>query len=131
MRAEVLFCDETTAGEVEERFVLHLASERVTARELLESRIREEVVAYNRSLPEYFQGLVRPTEAERSLKGYRVRKRKPIDADEQLAEASTAFERNAFLMIVGDTQVLDLDQEVVLTGKTRVRFLRLVPLVGG
>jgi hypothetical protein len=42
-----------------------------------------------------------------------------------------AFGRNAFVVLVDDRQVAELDEEVHLRAGTRVTFLKLVPLVGG
>jgi xylulokinase len=37
----------------------------------------------NRAMPEYFHGLVQPTDAERVLNGYRLKQRRPLDWKEQ------------------------------------------------
>ncbi len=123
--------DETSTGERTRSFVLELASERLTARELLFRRVRHEVAEYNASLGEYFYGLVEPTDSERTLNGSRMRARRPLDADAQCNAAAEAFERNGVLMLAGDKQIEHLDEEIVVTRELEVVFLRLVPLVGG
>ena len=123
--------DETTSGGRTKAFTLQLATERLTVRELIRRRVRHEVEEYNRSTPEYFRGLVQPTEAERTLNGYRVRTRRALDWNEQYDAAVKAFQRNGFFILVGDEQVDGLDDEIVFTKDTDVRFLRLTPLVGG
>src|SRR5215471_6191106 len=90
---------------------LELVSERLTVRELIESRVRREVAAINRAPAQEFRTLVQPTEAERTLNGYKLRKPKPIDADAQCALAFDAFERNGFFLLVDDKQVEGLDDE--------------------
>lgn len=110
---------------------LRLASERVTVRELIERRVRAEVDRHNAAPSPYFNGLVQPTEAERELNGYRLREARRIDADEQVRLATQSFERQGFLLLVDDDQVDDLADEVVLTPDSVVRFVKLVPLVGG
>jgi hypothetical protein len=42
-----------------------------------------------------------------------------------------AFLANGFFLLVGDRQVLELDEVVQLDEKAEVVFLRLVPLMGG
>ena len=86
---------------------------------------------YNLSTPEYFRGLVQPTEAEKVLNGYKLRERRKIDWEEQYARAVEAFERNGFFMLVDDRQVERLDEEIELKVATEVSFIKLVPLVGG
>ena len=54
-------------------FKLELWSEKVTARELIERRIRHEVDVYNENPPDTFLGLVQPTGTERALNGWRVK----------------------------------------------------------
>jgi hypothetical protein len=123
--------DETSTGQRMATTTLTLATERVTAREVLRRRIEQEVEAFNRAKPEYFRGLVQPTDAERVLNGYRLRKPRLLDAHEQVASAEAAFASNGFLMLVGDRQIDDLDEEIVVTPGLSVSFVRLVPLVGG
>jgi hypothetical protein len=108
---------------------LRLASERTTLRELLARRIEEEVVALNAG-SDMMKPLVVPTEKERSLNGWSSKPR-VIDAGRQLAAAIEAFERTRILVVVDDRQVLDLDQPLIVTSDTEVRFIKLVPLVGG
>jgi len=109
--------------------VLRLVSERTTLRELLARRIEEEVVALNAG-SDKIQPLVVPTQRERSLND-RSPKPRVIDAGCQLAAAIEAFERTRIVVIVNDRQVLDLDQPLIVTPDTEVRFIKLVPLVGG
>jgi hypothetical protein len=106
---------------------LRLAGERTTLRELFARRIEEEVAALNAGSDD-IRPLVIPTEREQSLNG---RSRKVTDAGRQLAAAIEAFERTRILVIVNEYQVLDLDQPLIVTPDTEVRFIKLVPLVGG
>ena len=124
--------DETTSGEVLREFTLRLASERVSAREVIERRVRHEVDTFNRRKSrEVFEGLVQPNDTEKRLNGYRLKSPRMIDADEQVQKALEAFASNGFFMLVGDRQVESLDEEIVITPDTRVSFMQLVPLVGG
>ncbi|MEV6515598.1 hypothetical protein ACGF5H_19425 [Micromonospora chalcea] len=56
-----------------------------------------------------------------------------VDADPEERTRTTleAFGRNAFVVLVDDRQVTDLDEKVRLHAGSRVTFLKLVPLVGG
>jgi hypothetical protein len=123
--------DEGTSGGRIRSFRLQLASERITVRELIERRVTQEVEQYNRAQPEYFEGLVQPTESERVLNGYRLRKKRMLDASEQSAKAVQAFERSGFFLLVDDRQLDRLEDEIVVRPETEVRFVKLVPLIGG
>jgi hypothetical protein len=123
--------DEGTSGGRIRSFKLQLASERISVRELIERRVAQEVEEYNRAQPEYFQGLVQPRDAERVLNGYRLREKRMLDAREQCAKAVEAFERAGFFLLVDDRQLDRLDDVIAVRPDTEVRFVKLVPLVGG
>ncbi|MCX4818891.1 hypothetical protein OG883_03025 [Streptomyces sp. NBC_01142] len=53
------------------------------------------------------------------------------DTGRAYERAIEAFGRNGFLVLVGDRQIVELDEELELGSATEVTFLRLVPLVGG
>lgn len=123
--------DESTSGGRIRSFELRLAAERISVRELIERRVTQEVEEYNRAQPEYFHGLVQPTDAERVLNGYRLRQRRRIDAAEQRAKAIEAFQRNGFFVLVDHRQLEGLDDPITVRPDTEVSFVKLVPLIGG
>jgi len=100
--------DETTfnLGGAEDRgFTLDLPEERITVRDLIRARIYREVRDYNLDQPEYFHGLVQPSDAERSLNGFKMRRRRRIDPDRQFELAKRAFYSNGFILLVDERQV--------------------------
>ena len=123
--------DETTSGQKTNTFTLDCLTERMTVRELIRARIYQEAQDYNQRQPEYFRGLVEPTQAERTLNGYKLKARRKIDWQEQYQRALEAFERNGFFVLVGDKQADTLDEEFAVKVDTEVSFVKLVPLVGG
>jgi hypothetical protein len=126
--------DETTfsfGGENDEEFTLDVLTERITVRELIRTRVYQEVRDYNLRQPEYFRGLVQPTDAERTLNGFKVRQGRRIDPEKQFERAVESFYRNGFLVLVNDRQVDELEEEIEIRPDTTVTFLKLVPLVGG
>ena len=123
--------DETIAGQNIAEHPLELLSERLTVRELIRSRVYQEVQDYNRRRPESFNGLVRPTDAEQTLNGYKLAPGRTIDWKRQFSKACDAFTQNGFFILVNDHQPESLDEELVLTPETRLSFVKLVPLVGG
>ncbi|MBW4692679.1 MAG: hypothetical protein KME27_13045 [Lyngbya sp. HA4199-MV5] len=129
--ATITIYDETTTGEKFPGLTLSLPKLRLTARELIRQRVNQEVAIYNSNESEWFQGLVQPTDSERSLNGYKLRKARQIDPEQQFEKAISAFQSNGFILLVGDRQVEDLDTELELDESAQVSFLKLVPLVGG
>lgn len=129
--AVVTVRDESTLGETTGELLLEFLTERVTAREVIRSRIYQEVTEYNARRVGLFRGLVQPRDAEREHGGSAPRTPRRIDWATQYAAALEAFARNRFLLLVDDAQVTDLDAEIELRHDTRVSFLRLVPLIGG
>jgi hypothetical protein len=123
--------DESTSGKTLNEFSLDLLSERLTVRELIRSRVYQEVKDFNARQPEEFQGLIQPTDAERTLNGCRPRKKRQINWKGQYERALAAFRAAQILILVDDQQMQSLDEEIVVTPKSRVSFLRLTLLVGG
>jgi len=127
----ITFVDEAPGAQRREALKITLWSEKVTARELIERRVRHEVEIYNRTTPEIFQGLVQPTDAEQILNGWRMNTPRLLDAERQIARALDAFRHSRILLLVDDRQVETLDEEVLLTRDAEVCFYKLLPLVGG
>ena len=126
--------DETTfnlGGDEDRGFTLDVPQERITVRELIRARVYREVRDYNLDRPEYFHGLVQPSDAERSLNGFKMRMRRSIDPERQFELAKKAFYSNGFILLVDDRQVDELEDEIEIRPDTTVTFLKLVPLVGG
>jgi len=131
MAATLTIYDESATGETLFELTLNVSAERITVRDLIRQRVCQEVAAYNQRKPATFQGLVQPTDSERTLNGYGLKGPRTIDVDAQLAKALGAFAGNQIIVLVDDYQVESLDEEIVVRPDTRVSFLRLTPLVGG
>lgn len=123
--------DETTSGDIREAITLHLPEPTITVRELIRSRVFEEVKAYNERRTGVFQGLVQPERSALDHGGFRVLDQRRLDWHEQAETALQAFARNGFILLVDDRQMESLDEEIRVRPETRVTFLKLVPLVGG
>jgi hypothetical protein len=129
--AQVSFVDETTAGARTPAWYMEIFEERLPLREVIRRRVFQEVAEYNAGGGDEFRGLVQPTGAERTLNGFKLRKPRRVDPEEQAAKALEAFSRNGFVVLVEDRQVEELDDVVDLRLGTQITFLKLVPLVGG
>lgn len=131
MTATLTIRDETINGQVLNEWSLDVLTEWITVRELIRSRVYQEVQDYNHSQPEYFRGLVQPTDAEQLLNGFKLRKRRTLDWKPQFEKAITGFEANQIIILINDQQVSSLDEEIEIKPGTLVSFLRLTLLVGG
>jgi hypothetical protein len=131
METTIVIKDETSSGKVINEIRIALKSQTVTVRDIIEARVEHEVNAYNNKLPEYFSGLVQPTNAEQTLNGYKMRERKKVDPEKQVYIALNAFQKNGYFVLIDDKQAESLDQQVLTTEKTVVSFVKLTPLVGG
>ena len=129
--ATLTIYDETVSGQKSDGFDLEFAAARITVRELIRKRVYEEVREYNLKSGDVFHGLVQPTDAEQTLNGYKLKKRRAIDWQEQARLAEDAYARNGFFILVDDRQVESLDDEIEIRLKTEVSFVKLTPLVGG
>jgi hypothetical protein len=131
MTNQLQITDASTLGGASPVFVLDFLTDRITVRELIRRRVYQEVKDYNTQQPEYFRGLVQPTDTEQTLNGYRLKRRRQIDWEQQFEQALQAFAGNGFVLLVDDQQMDDLEAEIVVSPETMVTFLKLVALVGG
>jgi hypothetical protein len=116
--------DERPGREPPDDLVLSGLPDRLTVRELIRTRVREEAAIANADR--------RPRPARPLLvTPYEGRPGRMIDWQEQADVAVDAFGRQAFFVFVDGEQVETLDDEVSLHTDSEVRFLRLTPLVGG
>lgn len=135
MAVTVTIKDESGSGRVAGALTLDGIDGRITLRDLVRTRVREEVARYNSRREEgrgdIFAGLVMPEGAEPTRDGFRMPARRVIDWEQQADQAVRAFTKNGFFVLVGDRQITDLDEELHLTADSDIRFIRLVQLVGG
>jgi hypothetical protein len=103
----------------------------MTVRELLRSRIYQEVQDYNVQQSQVFRGLVQPEDAEKTLNGWKLQKPRLLDWKRQFDRAVDAFEKNQILILVNEREAESLEEEFVIEPGASVTFLRLMPLVGG
>ena len=123
--------DENFSGKVLHEVLIGFKSETVSVKDIIEARVHGEVEAYNKRLPEYYNGLIEPSDAEKTINGYKLRSKKPIDGEKQVYVALDAFQKNGFFVLVDNQQCSSLEQTVQLTANTQISFVKLTPLVGG
>ena len=126
--------DETASGKILNGLTLDLLDETISVRELIRSRVYQEVQDYNRkraNQTQEFRGLVTPDDAEKTLNGVKLRTPRDIDWKKQFDKACESFERNGFFILVDDRQAESLDEMIALKHNSTVTFVKLMPLVGG
>jgi len=131
--------DETGSGKIVNELSLDVLDETITVRELIRSRVYQEVDEHNRRVRQAnsaatpYNGLVTPGEAEMKLNNGRVGKPavREIDWKKQFEVACDAFTRNGFFILVDDKQAEELDEPITLRATSTVTFVKLTPLVGG
>ena len=125
--------DQSGAGKAAATMTLDGIDSCITVRDLIRTRVREEVARYNAAAAstDIFHGLVMPDGAEPTPDGFRMPRRRRVDWEQQADKALQAFERNGFFVLVAGRQVTDPDEALELAPDTDIRFIRLVQLVGG
>src|SRR5256885_13970750 len=112
MAATLTIHDETSSGQKTNTFTLDCLTERMNVRELIRARIYQEVQDYNQKEPEYFRGLVEPTNAERVLNGFKHKARRNINWQEQYERALDAFGRNRFVFWAATSRWIGLSMNL-------------------
>lgn len=123
--------DETASGKILNDIIISLKEEIVTIKDIITARVMSEVEEYNSKKPEYFNGLIQPTDAEKTLNGFKMVKKKYIDPEKQVYIALDSFLTNGYFVLVDDKQANSLEQQVLVEKNTTVSFVKLTPLVGG
>lgn len=123
--------DETFSGKILNEVLLHFKSEKVLVKDIIKERVLKEVENYNNKLPQYFNGLVEPTDAEKTLNGYKLKPKKLIDGEKQVYVALDAFLKNGYFLLIDDIQAESLEDEVIISNDIKISFIKLTPLVGG
>lgn len=132
MSVRLTLRDQTSTGRETGTVELDDIPTALTLRDLIRTRVREEVARHNAGADKTWSGLVTPERAVQTPAGLELRTRaRRVDWEKQADVAIAAFERNGFFVIVDDRQVTELDEELALTGTSDVRFVRLVALIGG
>lgn len=127
----LLIKDEQLNGTITYQFEIEVEHLLMTTQELIEKRVTHEIESYNKRLPEYYNGLVKPSDAERTLNGFKLKPKQTIDLEKQLYIALEAFQKNSYFILVDNQQLESLDQVISLTSTTTVSFIKLTPLIGG
>lgn len=123
--------DETFSGKILHELDIEFDQEQVTVLDIITERVTTEVNAYNNKLPAYYQGLIEPTDAEKTLNGFKLKKQQLIDPEKQVYVALDAFQHNGFFVLIDHKQAEQLDEIVLLKSNTSISFVKLTPLVGG
>lgn len=131
MSVAVTINDKTSSGDLLLERIVNFPVESITVRELIETRVSQEVESYNAANGGEFRGLVQPTDSETMLNGFKLRHGQQVDVESQIQAAVHAFETSSYFLLIDNQQVAELDETLVMTPKTQVVFLRLVLLQGG
>ncbi len=123
--------DETASGIILHQLDLNFEIQQITVKDIITQRVLQEVDLYNKKVPEYFKGLVEPSEAENTIYGYRLKNTRLIDGEKQVFIALDAFQKNGYFILIDDSQAESLEEEVMITQNTNISFIKLTPLVGG
>lgn len=128
---KIVFRDADLPQTVVVDAVLPFSSSVVTARELIAERVRAEC---DNRLPVRMASRLLGLDALSEAEQARFRALLDTAAESvapQIQRALESFETNGFLLLVDETQVEDLEEEVHLTSGSVVTFVQLTPLVGG
>ncbi|MEK7619375.1 MAG: hypothetical protein AAB416_04050 [Patescibacteria group bacterium] len=146
MPIAVTIRDESSITGTTDTLKLTFPSSVITVEELIKRRVDREVRDRSRtrvsaqfspvrvSAEETILNIGRPRRSAK--KPLLVREKKKVSAAEPTIEeryqiALKGFYSNAFFILVGDRQVRELDERIQLAKDTDIRFIKLVPLIGG
>jgi hypothetical protein len=121
--------DRTVDGTALGELTLELLTERTTVRELIRSRVYQEVTEHNARRVSRWAGLVQlDPDAVMPPQGQAPRR---VDWEAQVERATRAFTTGTLLIMADGRQAETLDDEIEVRVDSTVDFLRLMPLIGG
>lgn len=103
---------------------VQVADGSTTVRQLIDLKIRSEIAAWRKQKRERFGLEYGEWNVDR-------KERRTVKEEAEVAKAIEAFAAGRFFVFVDGMQIGDPDGEFAVTPSTRIRFVRLVPLVGG
>ncbi|MEM9823917.1 MAG: hypothetical protein AAF985_22725 [Bacteroidota bacterium] len=120
---------------------IQLSSERITLAELIQKKVMAKVKQVNQELKQGKFNSPFLSEKEKILNqdAYQKRlveeqkkiERAMLDPEKAAYDALAGFQQNAFFVIIDGQQKEALTEELVLSDRSEVQFIRLTPLVGG
>ena len=129
---QITIQDQQIGGPITHEMVIDFLKEEITLRDLIKSRVYQEVKDANTSKSDHPMAMLKLTETEQELNSLKKQKKpKVIDFQEQYDKAIGAFEMNRYFVLVDDFQPTKLDEKITLKPDARVNFVRLVYLAGG
>ena len=117
----VTICDVTSTGDPTGTITLPDLPDGITLRQLIRTRVREEVARYNLHPYGIFQGLVPDIE---------LPERQPIDWETRADAAIDLFLANGYIVLVNGSQVVGLETTIDLKRDPDVQFIRRMLLAG-
>jgi hypothetical protein len=127
--SQILFRDVTRAGRELGRSTVTDLPDTLTVGELLDTRIRTEVSAYNEQPGPVFVGLVQPADSIRHSDGFRIREARQLDADAAVAAAVEAVAAGMLAFQLGGERVTDLDRPVAVDEHDEILAVMERPVV--
>ncbi len=118
--------DTLIAGKILQEIIIDLKKDVITVEELIKERVFAEVEKYT---TENYNSLVELSEDEKSLRSSKNNNK--INPEKQSKIAIESFRRNGFIIIIDDMQVESLKDKIRILDTTEIRFVKLVPLIGG
>jgi hypothetical protein len=131
MPTTVTIHDQTPAGDRTHSFTLDFLSTHVTVRQLIRSRVYQEVQDHNARKSDTFQGLVQPAGSHPTPDGFKLPKPRDINWKTQFEKALEGFQKSAFHILVDGQQLARLDDEVDLNPNAQITFIKHSPIIGG
>ncbi|WP_028666691.1 hypothetical protein [Runella zeae] len=126
---EIIIKDETMTGVVQNQFKLTVSSNKVKIKDLIKSRVFQEVEIYNQNKSVFFQELTKSRKT--SFGANTLKEPESVDAEEQYYFTLESFQKNRFFLLVDNQQYSDLEEEITIYQNISVSFIRLIALVGG
>ena len=126
MKDTINIHDEDARGNRVHSFRMPNSQDKILVKDLIKSRVKNEIERFNVQRPVCFFSLVQPEDAEITARGYRLMVHRAIDWAAQSDAALEGFEKKCFLINANGKDYQALDDEVEIGNSTEITFVKFM-----
>jgi hypothetical protein len=128
---KVLIQEASFSGKILDEIFLEIEQEITSVAEIIANHVIQQVTCSNNQLKKQQKSYQNDFEQELNLHTSRVKNRALFDTEKEIYKANSAFQNKQMIVMIDNKQAQSLEEEVFLNENTTIRFLRLMPLIGG
>jgi hypothetical protein len=138
---KITIAEEVIGQGIMDTIEVHLPMDKLTVKDIITAKVEATVHAINTDISVVKSKHHFTSDEEKRLNQKLLEKKDEelqkqikalkLDAEKETYVALEAFQNNMFFIIIDEKQYSDLEEQVVITHKSQVKFIKLTQLQGG